>query len=196
MDGPSSPAPHYWHLVLRTPGMSRDSPLLEPIRDPTSREVVGGQLDLHPIAGQDPDEVHPHLAGNVGQHAVAVLQLDAEHRVRQRLDHRSFDLDRVFPGHCYAACSSLVRTSGPFAVMAMVSSKWAARLPSTVTAVQRSSSTRTSDEPMVTMGSMASTMPALRTTPRPGSPKLGTCGSSCSARPMPCPTKARTTANP
>ena len=49
--------------------------------------------------------------------------------------------------------------------MAMVSSKCAAQLPSAVTAVQRSSSTRTSHEPIVIMGSMASTMPALSTGP-------------------------------
>jgi hypothetical protein len=30
----------------------------------------------------------------------------------------------------------------------------------------------------------------------PGSPKFGICGSSCSARPIPWPTNARTTANP
>ena len=78
----------------------------------------------------------------------------------------------------------------------MVSSKWAAQLPSAVTAVQRSSSTRTSHEPMVTMGSMASTMPALMTGPRPASPKFGICGSSWRLRPIPWPTKARTTPKP
>ena len=41
----------------------------------------------------------------------------------------------------------LVSTSGPSSVIAMVCSKWAARLPSAVTAVQPSSSTRTSHVP-------------------------------------------------
>ena len=59
-------------------------------------EVVGGELDLHAVAGQDADEVLAHLAGDVRQHLVLVLQLDAEHRVRQRLDHRCLDLDRLF----------------------------------------------------------------------------------------------------
>ena len=51
-------------------------------------------------------------------------------------------------------------------------------------------------EPMVTMGSMARAMPALSKGPRPASPKFGTWGSSCSCLPIPCPTKARTTAKP
>src|SRR6266852_8425194 len=167
-------------------------PLLESIRDAAPGQVVRRQLDLDLVPGQDPDEVHPHLAGDVGQHLVAIVQLDAEHRVRQRLHHGPFHLDRVFFGHAIAPRlqSVRVRMAGPSWVMAMVSSKWAARLPSTVTAVQRSSSTRTSHEPMVTMGSIARTMPALRGMPRPGSPKLGPCGSSWSMRPMPWPTKA------
>src|SRR6266850_8052890 len=39
--------------------------LLEPVRDPTTREIVGRQLHLHTVTGQDPDEVHPHLAAHV-----------------------------------------------------------------------------------------------------------------------------------
>src|SRR6266849_1597841 len=73
--------------------------LLEPVGDPAPGEVVRRQLDLHAIARQDPDEVHPHLPADVREHLVAVLELDPEHRVRQRLDHRPLDLDRVFLGH-------------------------------------------------------------------------------------------------
>jgi hypothetical protein len=42
--------------------------------------------------------VHPHLSGDVGEHFVAVLEFDAEHGVRQRLDDRPFQDDRVFFG--------------------------------------------------------------------------------------------------
>ena len=42
--------------------------------------------------------MHAHLSGNVGQYLVAVLELDAEHGVRQRLDDRSLENDRVFLG--------------------------------------------------------------------------------------------------
>ena len=50
----------------------------------------------------------------------------------------------------------LVSTSGPSSVTATVCSKCAARLPSWVTAVQPSSRIRTSQLPIVTIGSMAS----------------------------------------
>src|SRR4029079_11085193 len=48
--------------------------LLEPVRDTSTREVVGRQLHLHTVARQDPDEVHPHLAADVRQDPVAALQ--------------------------------------------------------------------------------------------------------------------------
>src|SRR5262245_17477028 len=189
----------YLHRVpLSTPAT-----LLEPIGDPASGQVVRRQLDLHAVARQDPDEIHPHLAADVREHLVAVLELYPEHRVGQRLDHRSLDFDRVFFGHRPRLGAAgpdwplrLVSTSGPSSVTATVCSKCAAWLPSWVTAVQPSSRIRTSQVPMVTMGSIARTMPGRSCGPRPGSPKFGICGSSCSARPIPWPTKARTTANP
>src|SRR2546425_5899152 len=183
---------------------SSPSSLLEPISDPATGEVVRRQLDLHTVAGQDANEVHPHLPADVREHLVPVLELDPEHRVGQRLDHHPLDLDRVFFRHHPRPAGvvradwpvRLVSTSGPFSVTATVCSKCAARLPSCVTAVQPSSRILTSQLPIVTIGSIASTIPARSCGPRPGSPKLGIWGSSCSARPMPCPTKARTTANP
>src|SRR5262249_15700224 len=69
--------------------------LLEPVCDAAARQVVGRQLDLDPVARQDPDEVHAHLARDVGQHAVPIVQLDAEHGVRERLDNLALHLDRV-----------------------------------------------------------------------------------------------------
>src|SRR4051812_2989970 len=73
--------------------------LLEAVRDATAGQVVRRKLDADPVARQDPDEVHPKLAADVRQHAVAVFQLDREHRVGQRLDDRSLDFDRVLLGH-------------------------------------------------------------------------------------------------
>jgi hypothetical protein len=69
--------------------------LLQAVRDPTPSEVVGRQLDADPVAGQDPDEVHPELPADVREDAVTVLELHREHRVRQRLDHGTFNFDRV-----------------------------------------------------------------------------------------------------
>src|SRR5947209_10528648 len=72
--------------------------LLVPVGDATPAEVVGRELDLHPVAGEDPDVVHPHLPGDVCEHLVPVLELDPEHGVGQRFDDRPLDQDRVVLG--------------------------------------------------------------------------------------------------
>src|SRR3990172_6585885 len=59
--------------------IARRSPLLVPVGDPAPGQVVGGELHLDLVPRQDPDEVHPHLAGDVGQDLVPGLQLDPEH---------------------------------------------------------------------------------------------------------------------
>src|SRR5579875_3209038 len=63
------------------------------VDDPAAIEVIGTQLDDHPVTRQDANVVHPHLAADVGEDLVAVGQLDPEHRVGQRLDHLALDLD-------------------------------------------------------------------------------------------------------
>src|SRR6476660_3701717 len=68
------------------------------VGDAASAEVVGGELDLDPVAGEDPDVVHAHLPGDVGEHLVPVLELDPEHGVGQRFDDRPLDQDRVVLG--------------------------------------------------------------------------------------------------
>src|SRR5205807_8952671 len=118
------------------------------------------------------------LSASVREHPGTVDQLLSDHRVRQRLHHGPFDLDRVFLRHFR------VSTSGSPSVTAIVCSKWAARLPSLVTAVHPSSRILTSQLPIVTIVSIPSTMPGLIFEPRPGSPNFGTCASSCIARPI------------
>jgi hypothetical protein len=72
------------------------SRLLVSIGDPTSGEVVRGQFDLDFVSRKDPDVMHAHLSGDVGQHFVAVFELDAKHRIRERLYDRSLEQNRVF----------------------------------------------------------------------------------------------------
>src|SRR6266478_9068075 len=72
---------------------------LESVGDPAAGQVVRRQLDSDAVAGQDADEIHPKLAADVGEHPVAVLQLDREHRVGERFDDRSFHLDRISLRH-------------------------------------------------------------------------------------------------
>ncbi len=74
--------------------------LLVAVDDPAAGQVVRGQLNDHAVLREDADVVLAHLARNMGKHLVTVAQLNAEHRVGQRFDHGSFDLDdTVFFGH-------------------------------------------------------------------------------------------------
>src|SRR5271156_3836002 len=57
-----------------------------PVDDAGAIEVVRRQLTADPIARQDADTEAPHLAGHVSEHDVVVVELHAEHRVRERLD--------------------------------------------------------------------------------------------------------------
>src|SRR5436305_9401480 len=73
-----------------------DLALLVPVRNTTPVEVVGRQLDLHPVARQDADVVAAHLAGDVAEHLVPVVELHSEHRVGERLGDLPLHLDLVF----------------------------------------------------------------------------------------------------
>lgn len=70
--------------------------LLEPIRDPAPGKVVGREFDDHFVPRKDSDVVHPHLAGDVREHAMTVLEFDAKHRVGQRFYDRPFHLYGIF----------------------------------------------------------------------------------------------------
>src|SRR3954470_5420106 len=72
---------------------------LQAVRDPTARQVVRRKLDSDAVAGQDPDEVHPQLPGDMSQHSVAVFELDREHGIGQRFDDRPLNLDRISLRH-------------------------------------------------------------------------------------------------
>src|SRR3954463_9220104 len=72
------------------------SPLLVPIDDAAAGQVVRRELHDDPVLRQDADVVLAHLAADVGENAVPVGELDAEHGVRQRLDDPALDLDGPF----------------------------------------------------------------------------------------------------
>src|SRR6059058_3038780 len=95
----------------------------------------------------------------MGQNPVPIGQLDPEHRIGQKLYDRSFYFNCVFARH--------VRISGSSLVIRTVCSKWADGRPSAVHTVQPSSSNRTSEVPMLIIGSMASVMPAFNFGPLP-----------------------------
>src|SRR3954454_19041447 len=46
--------------------------LPDPVRDAAPRQVIRRKLDPDTVTGQDPDEVHPELAAEVGENAMTV----------------------------------------------------------------------------------------------------------------------------
>ena len=73
--------------------------LLQTEDDSRLVQIVRRHLHAHPIAGSQTDEMFPHLARNMGQHAVFVVQLDAEHRSRENSDDFAFHLNILFHTH-------------------------------------------------------------------------------------------------
>src|SRR3989344_9370910 len=103
------------------------------------------------------------LPQNGAQNRGAGLKLDAEERGRQRLRHFPLKLNYIF-------VFDQVSTSGSFSVISTVCSKWHERPPSSVTTVQPSGRALIRQPPVLSIGSSASAMPALSSTPSPGFP--------------------------
>src|SRR6185312_7467815 len=97
--GPGKPGPYKTfkdgHGVPCPYNLAVPLPLLIAIDDPATGQVVGRKLHGDLIASQDTDKIFAHLAGDVRQNTVLVLQLDAEHGVWQRLNDRGHDFDGI-----------------------------------------------------------------------------------------------------
>src|SRR5580698_414581 len=113
-----------WHRGARMP-------LLVPINDATAAEVIRAELYDHPVVGQNPDVVHPHLPADMGEYLVPVVQLHTEEGIRQRLHHRAFNLDgAVFLGHVLRTSSCVVLVGDwLFAAAHTDKSSWTTVLP-------------------------------------------------------------------
>ena len=66
------------------------------IGDPAAVQVVGRNFEAHPIAGQHPDPVLPHLAGHLGEDAVVLADGDLVVAVAEVLLDGAFELDGFF----------------------------------------------------------------------------------------------------
>src|SRR5437867_741731 len=77
---------------------SKDPPLLVAVDDAAARQIVRRKLDRHLVSRENANKILAHLAGDVRQDLVLVLQLDAEHGVGQRLDDRGHDFNGVLFG--------------------------------------------------------------------------------------------------
>src|SRR5690242_12192792 len=75
--------------------------------DPSLGEIIGRQLDGDAIAGEDADAILLHLAGGIGEGLMAIVETNAEPRVRQELGHHAVEFDQVFLGQ--SGSSSLWR---------------------------------------------------------------------------------------
>src|SRR6267142_2230109 len=91
-----SPSTALWMPACAQTGAAA---LLGAEHDASARQIVGRQLNRHLVPGQDADVVHAHLAGDMSQSYMAVLQLHANRRVRQGLADLARHLDRLFLGH-------------------------------------------------------------------------------------------------
>src|SRR5919199_292913 len=103
---PAAPGADRAYLCRRRPS------LLVPVRDPAAIEVVRRELDLHPVAREDADVVAPHLARDVPEHLVVVVELDAEHRVGKGLRDLPLHLDLLFLRHAESLSAAPVATRG------------------------------------------------------------------------------------
>jgi hypothetical protein len=72
---------------------------LFPISDPSSCEIIRGQLNDDSVSCQDPDKMHAQLAGYMSKDLVTVFQLYTKHRIWEGFDNRPFDFNNIFFGH-------------------------------------------------------------------------------------------------
>jgi hypothetical protein len=63
------------------------------IGDSALSKIVRGQLDRNAIAGDDTDEMLPHLTGDMSYDLMAVLEFDAKLSTREGLCYRACQLN-------------------------------------------------------------------------------------------------------
>ena len=101
--------------------------LLVAVGDAAAGEVVGGDFDGDAVAGEDADVVLAHLAADVAEEAVAVVQLDAEHRVGEGFLDDALEFQGVFL-HAAGADAGLALGAGLFVDVAGFADATAAAL--------------------------------------------------------------------
>ena len=86
--------------------MGDTSSILTAPRNAAARQVIGGQLDFHFIAGIDTDEIHTHFSGDMCHNPVAILQFHLEHGIWKGLNYFTFHFDHVAFGQCQPSLHS------------------------------------------------------------------------------------------
>ena len=80
-----------FNLHMRTVSLK----LLTSPGDPTLSQIVRRHLNGYFVTGQDLNEIHSELAGNVCQNGVTVANVNSEHCIRQCIDYDALNLDYV-----------------------------------------------------------------------------------------------------
>ena len=63
--------------------------------DPAVGQIIGRHLNSYLVTGQDFDEIHTELAGNVCQNDVSVADIDIEHSIGQSIGYDAFNFNYV-----------------------------------------------------------------------------------------------------
>src|ERR1044071_7935654 len=92
----SAPWPNSF-CALDASGRSNSS--LRPEHDASTTQIVGCQFHGHFVARQDTDVVHPHLAGDVTENDMPVLQLHTKRSVGEVLENLALHLNDVVFRH-------------------------------------------------------------------------------------------------
>ena len=58
-------------------------------------QIIGRHLNSYLVTGQDFNEIHTELAGNVGQNDVSIANIHIEHSIRQCIGYDALNLDYV-----------------------------------------------------------------------------------------------------
>ena len=63
--------------------------------DPPARQVVRRELDDDPVTRKHADVILAHSPAEMSKHLVAILKLNGEHRVGERIENLAFNGDRI-----------------------------------------------------------------------------------------------------
>lgn len=99
--------------------------IFDSVCDSSAREVVWGELYTHSIAWKYLNKVFANLAGYVGENLVAVIELDAKHRIGQGFSDCSLKFDDALFSHSTTSFGRLVSISGSPSVISKECSKCA-----------------------------------------------------------------------
>lgn len=85
--------------IFFTDGLTFIATSLKSIYDPSASQVIRSQFYRNPVSRKDPDEMHPHLAGNMTEYSMSVVQFNPEHSIWQRFYHGALNLNDILLCH-------------------------------------------------------------------------------------------------